>query len=291
MNRKKTIALCAVAIVVTIAAIGANARAIVDAASALGSSIAMAMDKPLVTLPPGSPMRLDAEPIPFKIGGRYFVIPANVLDSPPEDGREGEFYVDDGALLLFAWPNMEGRTKENWKDLGYPVAGGSKHVRVLVYKRINPGDPSVYLLESFRHRVRSPDPDLDCENPLDESRCPELYQGAGDRIRRLPDIGGFKHFERYDRRSRDPNVMSDIYLHVEGGKLSSFYVCNRPTAVRRGKGCTVYFADNAYSYNASFNIERIPMTDWHLVPDAVIRRMDQFAQDGDAFRKTLPPSQ
>jgi len=293
MARKKTIALCALglAIAAAVAAVGANARALFDAATALGASIAVAMDKPLVTPPPGSPLRVDAEPIPFKIGGRYFVIPANVLDSPPEGGREGSFYVDDGALLLFAWPTMEGRTRENWKELGHPIAGGWKGVRVLVYRRIKPGDSSEFLMERFRYRVRSPGTVLECENPLDESRCPELYQGADDLIGHLPDIGGFKHFERYDRHSRDPNFMSDIYLQIDGGKLSSFYVCNRPIGVRKGKGCTVYFADDDYSYDAHFNFERIPMPDWYLVRGAVIRRMDQFAHDGDAFRTTVPPSQ
>lgn len=291
MNRKKTIALCAMAIVAAIAAIGANARTIVDAASALSSSIAVAMDKPLIRPMPGSPLRLDVEPIPFKIGSRYFVIPANILDSPPDGGREGEFYVDDGALLLFAWPTMEGRTKKNWQDLDYPIPGGFKGVRLLVYRRIKPGDTSDYLLQRFRHRVRTPGTSLECENPLDESRCPELYQGADDLIGRLPDVGGFKHFERYDRSYRDPNFMSDVYLQVEGGKLSSFYVCNRPIGARKGKVCTIYFADNDYSYQASFNFERITMPDWHLIRDAVIRRMDEFAQDGEAFRKTTLPSQ
>lgn len=290
MRRSKIIAFSALAAIV-IGALAANFRAVIDATVAARERITAVANNPPFTSPPGSPFRLDSEAVPFKIGDRYFVIPANVLDSPPEDAREGEFYVDDGALLLFAWPNMEGRTKENWKDLGHPIAGGHKGVRVLVYKRINPGDPSEYLLKRFRHSVRLPKPDLDCENPLNESRCPELYEGADDRIGRLPDIGGFKHFERYDRQSLDPNIMSDVYLQIEGGKLSSFYVCNRPTGVRKGQGCTVYFADNTYSYNASFNFERIAMPDWHLVPDAVIRRMNQFAQDGDAFRKALSPSQ
>jgi len=287
MNRKKTITLCAVAIVAAIAAIGANARAIVDAASALGSSIAVTMDKPLVTPMPGSPLRLDAEPIPFKIGSRYFVIPANVLDSPPDGGREGEFNVDDGALLLFAWPTMEGRTRANWQDLDYPIPGGFKGVRVLVYRRIKLGDPSELVLEKFRHRVRTPRESLDCENPLDELRCPDLYEGKDDLIGHLPDVGGFVHFERHDWS----DFMSDVYLQVEGGKLSSFYVCNRPIGARKGKVCTIYFADDAYSYEATFNFERITMPDWHLVRDAVIRRMDEFAQDGDAFRKTATPSQ
>jgi hypothetical protein len=286
MKRSKIIAFCAFAAVV--GALAVNLRAVIDAAVAVREHITVVANNPPFTPAPGSPFRLDSEPIPFKIGDRYFLIPANVLDSPPGGGREGRFYVDQGSLLVFSWPTMEGRTKQNWKEMGPPEW---RRVQVLVYRLKKGRDNSTRLLEKFRHHLRSPRTALDCANPLDERQCPELYEGADDFIRRLPDIGGLKHFERYDHGVGNSDLMSDIYLEIDGRALASFYSCNRATKARQGKGCTVYFIHDGYIYDVTFNFERITMPEWPALRAAVIRRMVRFEQDGAAFRKTIDASQ
>jgi hypothetical protein len=264
MTRKQTLAFGAFAIATAAMALGAGA--LVDGAR---------------TAPSAATSANTERSIPMKIGDRYYLIPANVLASPPEGGKEGSFHVDDGAYLEFSWPDMGGRTKDNGKDI--------EGLRVLTFA-MRDLDSSLTLAGLFVAHVLEPTPRrVECENPLTPDRCSYLYEGG--RFTHLDDVNGMLHFEREDRNPSDPQFRSDIYLERASDDMTAFSVCNRPSEMRRGTGCTTRFTFKDQWYAVSFNTKAFSVTDWERVRDAVKRRMDEFELDGEAFRSTTRVSE
>jgi hypothetical protein len=234
---------------------------------------------------PTSPFRLDAEPVPVKMGDGYYAVPANVLDSPPEGKLEDGFYVDNGMLLVFLWPSMEGRTKENWSEL---AANGSRRVSVLVNTIKRGVEPQQDLRASFRaYALNVPGHKPTCADPLIEEECPDLYAAQDRRFVPLPDNGSFLHFERRDEQQPDDaRFMSDIYLRSINGTLASFIICNRPTTSRTGTVCSLHFNHQRYWYKASFDFSRISIAESENLQSAVVHKLEQFEAAGEQLRKS-----
>lgn len=81
-----------------------------------------------------SPFRFGKKPVYKLLGENYFSIPENYIDS----GGLG------GVFIIASWPEMEGRTKENFKryvknNLGILVGGGNPARMNIAYR--------IYLLE------------------------------------------------------------------------------------------------------------------------------------------------
>jgi hypothetical protein len=222
----------------------------------------------------GSPTQLQTESVPIKMGDRHYQVPLAALASPPEGGREGMFYVSDGLLLSLSWPSMEG-TSSN----GIASRNQDGNIRVLTFFSNNRMG-EVLRRKFVAHVLEPTPPGVRCSDILTSAECPYLYSSSGGRFAQLPDSGGLIHFERYDRSSRDEMLKSDIYIEMRDGRMSAFLVCNRPTVVRRGHGCTMRFTYQSNWYDVSVDTRRITLSESVLLRSKVEQTMDRFEEAG-----------
>lgn len=232
--------------------------------------------------PVGSSFRLDAEPIPLKIRNRYYAIPANVLDAPPEGGHEGAFLTDTGALLVFFWPTMEGRTKENWREEGGPVLGGERGIHVLTNTMREGLGPNQRLQALFNAYALEAPLGTQCQDPFVPEQCPALFKAG--RFLQQQDLDGMVHFERTDRNS---DYKTDIYIEHANGTMVAFFICNHPMAARKGKHCQLHFVHQDRWYKVGFNFTRVPLTERTNLRAAILSKLEEFEAAGNRLRDSL----
>ncbi len=74
-----------------------------------------------------APNRFDTTPIKLRIGSARYAIPANYFDAPLEvKGKDGEYSIVIGFLILGLLPEFDGKTPGNWREIATTLGWGQK---------------------------------------------------------------------------------------------------------------------------------------------------------------------
>jgi hypothetical protein len=141
-------------------------------------------------------LRTDAEIVNHEIGGIKLAIPVNYLDS----------YSKGSAFMIASWPEMEGRTRDNYlhytqSNLGMLVQGAADYKTSLRYLAVD------YKIYAHDPSTRAPAP------------------------KRVGSIYGFEHYEAFGNGNpsfeKKMNSYEDIYVRkTPSGDMHAFIVCD-----------------------------------------------------------------
>jgi hypothetical protein len=177
------------------------------------------------------------------IGGRQYRVPENYFFAPPRrSGREQQ-----NLLLQVLWPNLEGRTEENWAD--FRVGNSGNKIRV--------------LLGTAKSKISA-------QRGVENARKVRMKNDQPLEYRRK--IDGFDHY--FPVAGNSMIGRNEYFIRKAGNRDDHFIEC-KPDGAVPYPGCTHWFplADLIW-VRVSYGKQHFPQ--WREIQAAVIALMQRF---------------
>ena len=199
----------------------------------------------------------ETTPIAVRIGGREYRVPANYVR-----GTLSKTHEQETLLLLALWPNMDGRTSENYAHFRV-----GDHGRKILMLLTDFGQYQVSAFKGLENRL----------NTRMENSGPLEARGKVDGLEHLVPVGKGRRLTRYE-----------IFVQRTEGKLESFIACS-PDGSVPFPGCIHWFAIGK-DILAEVTYGKPYFPEWRQIQRSVVSLLDRFEAETAAKSAERPPA-